>query len=36
MEELSPSEMSVLTTATRRNIPENGIPQSRRRKNLKP
>jgi hypothetical protein len=29
------SEMSVLTTATRRNIPESGIFHSHRRENLK-
>jgi hypothetical protein len=29
------SETSVLTRATRRNLPENGIPHSHRRENLK-
>jgi hypothetical protein len=35
MEEVSSSETSVLTTATRRNIPEDSILHSHRRENLK-
>jgi hypothetical protein len=35
MEALSFSETSVLTTATRRNIPKDDIRHSRRRENLK-
>jgi hypothetical protein len=35
METLSSAETSVLTTATRRNIQEDGILHSHRRENLK-
>jgi hypothetical protein len=36
MESMRPSESSVLTRTTRRNIPKDGILHSRRRENLKP
>jgi hypothetical protein len=35
MEELRSSETTFLTRPTLRNIPEDGIPHSHRRKNLK-
>jgi hypothetical protein len=34
MEEILSAETSVLTRATRSNIPENGVPHSHRRENL--
>jgi hypothetical protein len=36
MEAMRSSETSLLRRATRHNIPEDGVPHSRRRENLKP